>query len=384
MAGKNASGSGSIRKRADGRWEARFTTGRDPRTGKQIQRSVYGKTQREVRQKLSMATSQLDAGDYVPNDRTTVAAWLQFWLTEYATPSVKPLTLKNYTSSVKNHIAPALGRVKLQSLTAMQVQRFYNDLLREKGLAPSSLKIVHGVLRQALQKAVETGIIRQNIATLCNLPRPIKTELKPFSDAETQAFLAAIQGHKYEMLFKVALFTGMRIGEILGLQWECVGFEQGTLLVNKQLLPAKGGYQLAPTKNGKPRQLIPAPQVMRLLKAQQARQAEMQLAMGVLWDNPHDLVFTNEEGDHLAHVSVSKSFKRVASQIGRPDVVFHDLRHMHAIACFRAGLDPRTVQEILGHATAAFTLEIYAHVTEEMKRESAAKLNAFIQDSFAL
>ena len=118
---------------------------------------------------------------------------------------------------------------------------------------------------------------------------------------------------------------------------------------------------------------------MKLLKVQQIKQAEQQLAIGELWYNPSNLVFTNEVGAHLAHVSVSKSFKRVAARIGRPDAVFHDLRHMHAVACFRAGLDPRTVQEILGHATAAFTLEIYAHVTEEMKRESAAKLDAFIQ-----
>ncbi|MEA4962603.1 site-specific integrase [Lutispora sp.] len=178
----------------------------------------------------------------------------------------------------------------------------------------------------------------------------------------------------------VTLFTGMREGEVLGLKWDCVDFTKGILTINKQLqhgVDGKKQYTLVSTKNGKGRTVTPAASIMELLKHHKAVQAEQWLKAGKLWEDS-GLVFTDELGHHLTHPTVYHSFKRVAAQIGRPDARFHDLRHSYAVAAIRSGDDIKTVQGNLGHATAAFTLDVYGHVTDQMKKESAARMDAFI------
>lgn len=196
-------------------------------------------------------------------------------------------------------------------------------------------------------------------------------------------FLKAIRRHRYEILFTVALFTGMREGEILGLTWDCVDFECGLLLVNKQLqLHQETGmepYKLVSPKNGKSRTVAAAPSVMAQLKRHRSIQAQQRLQAGSSWNNPDNLVFTDSIGGHLTKSSVYRDFKSVAKSIGRPDARFHDLRHSYAVAALRSGDDIKTVQNNLGHATAAFTLDVYGHVTDSMRKESAAHMEKFIQ-----
>lgn len=380
-----AQGAGTIRQRKDGRWEARYTVGRDPGTGKQVQRSVYGATQQEVRKKLAQLTAALDAGTYKEPCKMTVGQWLDIWAADYL-GGVKPFTVVSYTGHIKNHIKPALGSVKLEALNAHTIQEFYNSLGAERegkpGLSPKTVKNVHGVLHKALQQAVKIGYLRFNPADACELPRAVRKELKPLDEEQSKAFLKAIQGHRYEMLYTVTLFTGMREGEALGLMWECVDFKKGTILINKQMQREKkknGQYLLVPTKNGKSRTITPAPWVMKLLRTQRAKQAEQQLRAGPMWKDS-GLVFTNELGHHLAIHTVYKDFKQIAASIGCPDARFHDLRHSYAVAAIRSGDDIKTVQGNLGHATAAFTLDVYGHVTDQMKRESAARMESYIKD----
>ena len=380
-----AQGAGTIRQRKDGRWEARYTVGRDPGTGKQVQRSVYGATQQEVRKKLAQLTAALDAGTYKEPCKMTVGQWLDIWAADYL-GGVKPFTVVSYTGHIKNHIKPALGSVKLEALNAHTIQAFYNSLGAERegkpGLSPKTVKNVHGVLHKALQQAVKIGYLRFNPADACELPRAVRKELKPLDEEQSKAFLKAIQGHRYEMLYTVTLFTGMREGEALGLMWECVDFKKGTILINKQMQREKkknGQYLLVPTKNGKSRTITPAPWVMKLLRTQRAKQAEQQLRAGPMWKDS-GLVFTNELGHHLAIHTVYKDFKQIAASIGCPDARFHDLRHSYAVAAIRSGDDIKTVQGNLGHATAAFTLDVYGHVTDQMKRESAARMESYIKD----
>lgn len=380
-----AQGAGTIRQRKDGRWEARYTVGRDPGTGKQVQRSVYGATQQEVRKKLAQLTAALDAGTYKEPCKMTVGQWLDIWAADYL-GGVKPFTVVSYTGHIKNHIKPALGSVKLEALNAHTIQEFYNSLGAERegkpGLSPKTVKNVHGVLHKALQQAVKIGYLRFNPADACELPRAVRKELKPLDEEQSKAFLKAIQGHRYEMLYTVTLFTGMREGEALGLMWECVDFKKGTILINKQMQREKkknGQYLLVPTKNGKSRTITPAPWVLKLLRTQRAKQAEQQLRAGPIWEDS-GLVFTNELGHHLAIHTVYKDFKQIAASIGCPDARFHDLRHSYAVAAIRSGDDIKTVQDNLGHATAAFTLDVYGHVTDQMKRESAARMESYIKD----
>ena len=379
---KNAQGAGSIRKRSDGRWEARFTTGFDPATGKQVQKSVYGKTQKEVREKLTQITVDLDDGTYMEPAKETVAEWMDIWLETYVKYSVKPYTLDAYQRDCDNYIKPALGYIRLSALTAPQIQRFYNSLLTEKNLSPKSVKNIHGVLHRALRQAMKLEMLRSNPTELCDLPKVRRKEIRPMEQNEIQAFLRAIEGSKYEILYQVTLFTGMRQGEVLGLTWDCVDFEHQTIFVNKQLQKTQkvgGTYTLVPTKTGRSRMITVAPSVMALLKKQRSQQAQMQLLAGQDWENPWNLVFTKETGGHLSHFMVYRTFKEIVTNIGLDYARFHDLRHSYAVVSIESGDDIKTVQMNLGHATASFTLDVYGHVSQKMRQQSADRMEQFIK-----
>lgn len=391
MARKTAAGNGTIRKKTIMRkgkqytyWEARYTEGIDPGTGKQIQRSITGKTQKEVSQKLKAVTISIDDGTYTTPNKMTVAQWLDIWTAEYL-GAVKPRTVDSYKSTVKIHIKPGLGALKLDSLNAHTIQSFYNGLGEEKnskaGVSPKTVKNIHGVLHKALQQAVANGYIRFNPADACILPKITKKEIQPLNEDQIASFLKAIKGHRFEDLFIITLFTGMREGEALGLLWECVNLEKGTIIINKQLQKVRGSqgqYTLAPTKNGKGRSITVAPSVVRVLKNIKKTQLENRLRHGACWENT-GFVFTDELGHHLKHQTVYLDFKKIMEQIDSPNTRFHDLRHSYAVASIRSGDDIKTVQENLGHATAAFTLDVYGHVTERMKKESADRMEQFIK-----
>lgn len=379
---KNAKGSGTIRKRSDGRWEVRYTTGIDPKTGKQIPKSVYGKTQKEVRQKLTEDTAEIDSGTYLEQTKDTVGEWLDTWLKTYALYSVKSYTYDAYERSCNIHIKPALGRIRLSALTAPQIQQFYNSLITEKELSPKTVKKIHGVLHRALGQAVKLGMLRSNPTNVCDLPKAHRKEIKPMEQEEITAFLKAVEGCKYELVYLVTLFTGMRQGEILGLTWDCVDFQHNALYVNKQLQKTQkvgGQYVLAPTKSGRSRMITVAPSVMDLLKKQKSQQAQMRLLVGQDWKNPWDLVFTNEFGGNLSHFTVYKTFKEIVRSIGLEQERFHDLRHSYAVVSLESGDDIKTVQTNLGHATASFTLDVYGHVSQKMRQQSADRMEQFIQ-----
>lgn len=379
---KNAQGAGTIRKRSDGRWEARYTVGFDPATGKQKQKSIYGKTQKEVRERLAEITTELDDGTYMEPTKNTVSEWLEVWLEIYVRFSVKPYTLDAYQRVCRNYLSPALGMLRLSALTAPQIQHFYNSLLMEKNLSPKTVRNIHGIFHRAMEQAVKLGMIRSNPTELCDLPKARRKDIHPMEQDKIGAFLTAIKGNKYELLYLVTLFTGMRQGEVLGLTWDCVDFTHNTLYVNKQLQKTKkvgGSYTLAPTKNSRARMVTAAPSVMALLKKQRSSQAQAQLLAGSEWENRWGLVFTNELGGHLTHFTVYKHFKEAVRAIGLDEERFHDLRHSYAVAAIESGDDIKTVQSNLGHATASFTLDVYGHVSQKMRQQSAERMEQFIR-----
>ena len=379
---RNAAGNGNIRHRSDGRWEGRYTAGIDPKTGKQIQKSVYGKTQSEARQKLSKITVALDEGTYLAPAKETLAEWLDTWLTTYMSHSIKPYTQDSYERICNVHIKPALGRIKLSALAAPQIQQFYNDLLTVKQLSPKTVKNVHGVFHRAMGQAVKIGMIRYNPTEVCELPKSQRKEIRPMEQTEIIEFLKAIHGDKYELVYCVTLFTGMREGEVLGLTWDCVDFMHNTIFVNKQLQKTKkvgGTYLLASTKTTRSRTITVASSVMTFLKRQKSQQLRMQLLAGETWNNEWNLVFTNEFGRHYVHFTVYKRFKKIVTAMGLEAERFHDLRHSYAVASIESGDDIKTVQSNLGHATASFTLDVYGHVSEKMKQQSADRMEQFIQ-----
>lgn len=382
MARKAAAGMGTIRKKVIKRgekeyiyYEARYTEGYDPGTGRQIQRSITGKTQKEVAKKLKEATAAIDAGTYTAPSKMTVGQWLDIWTAEYL-GGVKPSTAASYKATVKTHLKPGLGAVRLDALNAHTVQGFYNKL--GNTLAPKTVKNVHGILHRALQQAVANRYIPFNPAESCILPRAERKELQPLDEDQITAFLKAVKGQQFEELFTVALFTGMREGEMLGLLWDCVDLKKGTIRIDKQLQKVNGEYQLVTTKNSKGRSITLAPFVVTVLRRVKHKQLENRLRYGEYWTDS-GFVFTNELGLHLNRHTVLKHFKKAVESIGSPSTRFHDLRHSYAVASIRSGDDIKTVQENLGHATASFTLDVYGHVTEQMKQESAARMEQFIK-----
>ncbi len=386
MAKKSAAGSGTIRKKTITRngktytfWEARYTTGFDPGTGKQIQRSISGKTQKEVAQKLKAVTAAIDAGTYTAPNKMTLGEWLDIWVADYL-GGVKPRTTAIYKSDIRNHIKPALGAIRLEALDTHTIQQFYNRMAEH--LSAKTIKNIHGVLHHALNQAAVNKYIRFNPADACTLPRCERKELKPLDEDQITAFMQAIKGDRFEDLFLVTLFTGLRQGEVLGLTWDCVDFAHGILTINKQMqLHQEEGveaYKLVSTKNGKARTIAAAPSVLAQLKHRRAIQAEQRLKAGPLWEDS-GLVFTDDIGHHLTKPTVYRSFKRAVAAIGRPEVRFHDLRHSYAVVAIKSGDDIKTVQGNLGHATASFTLDVYGHVTDQMKKDSANRMEAFIK-----
>lgn len=388
MAKKSAKGGGTIRKKTVTRsgkeytyWEARITVGRDPGTGKQLQRSFTGKTQKEVREKMQAAAVEVNQGTYTAPTKMTVGEWLDIWTRDYL-GGVKSTTAVVYRANVRTYIKPALGATRLDQLHPHAVQNFINSL----ALSPATVRSIQGVLHHALEKAVILGYIQTNPAARCTLPKVEREEPQPLDDTQVAVLLDVVKGTDMEHLVTVALFTGMRMSELLGLTWDAIDFDSGTITVNKQLSRQghRGAGLFQSPKSNKIRTVTPASVVFDALKRQRARQAEMQLRAGPLWDNPHGLVFTVGDGSPFNQSKAGRGFKTAAAAAGMPDFHFHSLRHTYAVNAIRAGDDIKTVQGNLGHATAAFTLDRYGHVTERMKRDSAVRMEHFIKDVMGL
>ena len=255
-----AQGAGSIRQRPDGRWEARFVVGTDPATGKNIRKSIYGSTQKEVRQKMAQAIAAVDNKTYREPCKMTLGEWLDTWADTYL-EGVKPRTVKIYKDNIRLHIKPYLASVRLEALDPHAIQKYLNTLL-QKGkkvrvkdkdgklltkngkpmyesapLSQKTVKDVHGVLHSALRQALINRYIAVNPADgdFLKLPKAQKEEIKPLDEVETAAFLKSIQGTRFESIFFVALFTGMRQGEVLGLTWDSIDFGRGIITVDKQM-----------------------------------------------------------------------------------------------------------------------------------------------------
>ena len=380
--GRAVNGAGSIRQRPNGTWEVRYCNGRDPGTGQLIRKSKYAKTAEEAAQILRAATAAIDTGDYIDPEKMPLREWMKLWLNEYIV-DVKPGTVTTYETQTRMHIVPALGATPLCELRAHNIQVFINSLSRAKENAPAlsakTIKNVYGVLRRALEQATEIGYLKTNPAAACKLPRVDKTEIQPLDDDAMTRFLGAIKGDPNELLYIADAFTGLRKGELLGLTWDCIDFETGTVKVYRQLQLLKGVYSFAPLKNDKPRHLTPSRYVMDAFKEQRTAQNKHRLKAGAVWANKDKFVFTNEIGGHLLHQTVYKQYKRIVASIGLPDARFHDLRHSYAVLALKHGDDPKTVQTNLGHATASFTLDTYGHTTTEMQRASAARMDATIE-----
>lgn len=370
----------------DGRYyRLDVSLGRDPATGKLIRKTVRGDTEKDCiarAQKLRVEFNE--SGVYVEPSKLTVGQWLDIWHKEYL-GNVKEGTSSAYEKDIRVHLKPNLGHVKLISLAPHTIQAVYNKLQRgtdkQKTLSAKSFHNLNGTLHSALEKALALGYIQRNPAKGITLPRVEKREMQAIQGDDVNRFLAAVKGCQYEHVYLMDMFTGLRQAEILGLSWDNVNLDSGTITVKQQLRKERkkgGAYVFAPLKTDRTRTLTASLYVQTLLRKQRARQAEWQLRAGSAWDNSMNLVFTNELGGHLAAVTVYKKLKAIVSSLGLDGVRFHDLRHTFALISLQNGDDIKTLQQNMGHSTISTTLDVYGHVSEQMKKDSAARMDAYI------
>lgn len=376
MLRKAPSGFGSIRKVSKGGriyFEGRYT---DPLLHKQ--KSVSGRTEREVREKLKNIFAQIQTGQYVTPRKQTVGAWLDEWLA--TRENLEPSTRELYERDIRLYLKPLLGNIRLQDLRFQHCQDAVHQLLhdpkREKQLSPKSVRNAMGVLSKSLSTAVQAQLIASNPASNLEFPRTEKPAPKVMQDTEQQRFLEAIRGNPYERVFIFGLHTGARISEILGLQWTNINWETGEILIDKQLNRQKGNIlvrELKGTKTHRARTIIVPRFVIDILRIQNIKQKEWKLRAGQHWKNQDKLVFTREDGSPIPHNSVANSFKRIVSRIGMPNLSFHSLRHTFITDELRSGTDVKTTAELAGHATTTITLDVYAAATNEMKQAAAQR-----------
>lgn len=372
---KSPNGFGNIRKKiVNGKtyYEGRYT---DPVLHKQ--KSVSAPTQKECREKLMKVLSQIEQGSYITPQKITVASWMDKWLE--SRQMIESTSGKLYDRYVRLYINPALGKVNIQELRYIHCQDFVNTLAknpkRTKQLSARTVKNVASVLCAALNAAVKAELIKSNPAANLEKPRAEKVAPKVMTVEDQDKFTAAIHESPYKNLYLIGLNLGLRISEALGLQWKNINMQSGEILIDKQLGRKDGSTErtLKQTKTHKSRTIIAPEFVIEILKDEQQRQAEHKRRNKPIWSNPDGLVFTREDGSTIPHNSAAKDFKRIVTDIGRPDLSFHSLRHTYITDELRLGTDLKTVSENAGHSTITITADVYAAATKDMKKAAAER-----------
>ena len=357
-------------KRANGSWEAKKMINGQ-------RKSFYARTQKEVLEKLRAFENEMEKGTYIEPQKMKVGEWLSIWCNEY-TADIKDSTRFEYFRIIEKRLAPSLGSIQLQKLRTDSVQALCNSLA--ENLSARSVEFTITILKSALSQAVKLQYVKNNAAANIIKPRKEKKEMQIL--ANVSGFLQAIENHTHKALFTTLLWLGCRRGEVLGLSWSDINFEKREIVLRQQLAKArtKGGKaELTSLKNGKTRRLkVIPPEVFEILREHKKEQLQTQLLAGQLWSNPHNLVFVGSLGSHLDGNAITRSFQKVLADNNMEVIPLHALRHTAATLMLQNGVSEKTVSEQLGHFSVAFTLDTYAHVTHEMEKDSASKMQGYI------
>jgi integrase len=365
---------GSIYQRPDGRWVGMASW---IEAGKRRRRAVYGETKREATDKLRTVQRSIEDGQTVTSDRETVATFLDRWLRDSAAPTVRSSTLARYHSLVVVHIKPGLGSIRLSRLGPADVQRFLNDR-SATGLSPRRVQYLHAVLRRALGQALRWGLVTRNVASLVDPPRVRRAEVQPLTTTQARELLEAARGDRLEAIYTVALALGLRQGEILGLRWDDVDLDAGTVRIRNSLQRLGPGWELVEPKSARSRRTIAMPAIATAaLRAHRIRQLEERVWAGSRWQE-HGFVFTSTIGTPLNGSNVTHRFQVLLETAGLPHQRFHDLRHAAATLLLAQGVSARVVMEILGHSQIALTMNTYSHVAPELQRDAADRMDAVL------
>lgn len=393
MAKRRARGEGSLRKRSDGRWEGRYTTGRDPETGKLIYRNVLARTQAECKSKLreAMKNIQLIPEEPLvketkdperPAVRYTTGEWLRTWFEVYSKPNIREATQDQYTNFLEKHVIPSVGDIPLEKLTSLRLQKLYQDLRTHgkvcqnknagSGLSQKTVRNIHMMLHVALEQAVKEDLISKNPTDGCIAPKVEKKEMKVIQPEKIGAYLQAAADRNVLPMFYLELTSGLRRGELLALLWSDLDIDQRTISVNKSVAGRHGELKVsAPKTKHSIRKVAIPQQAVELLIQEHALHP----------DNPY--MFPSPVTGTMYHPDTAGLLhKKLLKESGIENVRFHDLRHTFATVALQNGVDIKTLSHMLGHFSSGFTLDTYTHVTAKMQQEAAEKMGNFMQMAF--
>jgi len=366
---------GSIRKRAPGVWQVRIETGTDPVSGSRLRRSVqvYG-TRNDAENERTALLHAVQTGTYVDPTRETVAEFLERWLRDYARASVGRRTYERYEEIVRLHVVPALGRLRLTDVRPAHILTAEREW-REQGLSPYTVLKHHRLVREALQHAVRWQLLVVNPADAVTPPRPERREMLALDRDQAAALLEAAAGNEFEVTILTALYSGLRVGELLGLRWRDVDLVNGQLRVQQAAQPVKGGgVAYAPPKTHRSRRAVSVPTpVSEALQRHRTTQTRARLAAGPAWQDG-DLIFAGPLGGPMSRTRLRFAFQRLLAEAGLPRIRLHDLRHTMATLMLAQGEHPKIVSERLGHATVGITLDTYSHVLPGLQAAAADRL----------
>ena len=379
MAKKRANGEGSIRKRSDGRWEGRYTAGYD-QTGKRITKNVLAKTQAEVKEKLAKAIEESKKLDIVRSDEYTVAEWLRLWYELYARPNIRPTTADSYHRGIESHIIPRIGEIKLNQLTSRDIQKLYKDLQengrlrkskkQQNGLSNATVRGIHMMLHNALDRAVKERLILRNPTEDCIIPKIQKQEMKILNPEDMKAYLEAANKRGVLPMFYLELVTGIRKGELTALLWSDLDGERRTISVSKQAVGDRNrNVTISRPKTENSVRKISIPQ-----SAVELLQQEHEKHPDIPWMFP-----SPKTGEMYHPDSIAKLHEKILKDTGLEHIRFHDLRHTFATMALQNGVDVKTVSSMLGHYDAGFTLRTYTHATRQMQEQAAEKMGNFME-----
>ena len=380
MAKKRANGEGNIRKRADGRWEGRYTAGYHPETGKRIIKNVLGKTQAECKAKLKKAIEESQSLDVGRADEYTVAAWLRTWFELYAKPHIRPSTMNYYHRNIEQHIIPAIGDIPLNKLTTRDLQKLYKELMENgridrksghgnPGLSSTTVRSLHLMLHNAFERAVKERLIPRNPTEDCIAPKIQKFEMQILQPEHIKDYLDAADRRGLLPMFYLELVSGLRKGELTALLWSDLDIQNRTISVSKQYVKNPNG-ELAltrPKTETSVRKVSIPQEAVDLLIAEHNKHP----------DTPY-MFPSPATGEMYYPDSVVNLHKKILKDAGLPHIRFHDLRHTFATLALQNGVDVKTVSSMLGHYDAGFTLRTYTHATRQKQDEAAQTMGSFM------
>jgi integrase len=385
--GRRGNNEGSITERKDGRWQAAITVGNNEK-GEPKRIYFYGKTRSEVADKLKIALTEQLKGTLVEPNKIKLNDWLDYWLENYAKLKVRQYTFYNYSYFMNKYVKPRMGHVLLRKLTPPIIQKFYASCMNDTnlgyqgGLSAETIRSIHIILNTALKEAVHQKIIVSNPMEFVTKPKSTKKELHVLTPQQLDHFLEVAKGHPHFAAFVLEWATGLRRGELLGLKWSDIDFDNNRIMVRRSIkrVTGKGIVIDEPKTAMSNRNITIPPQVIQVLIEHRERQERLHKYMGDRFPDT-DFVFRSRVGTLLEPVNLYSAFKEILEKAGLPNVRFHDMRHSHATMLLLMGEHPKVVQERLGHKDIGVTLNTYSHVVPGMQERVAERIGSIFNEN---